>query len=109
MTLVEAFSSFDVLRPVGEPPAFLATLPSRYVAAKFYGNSALPDTGENRRFIADMLAQLTEHVDVVLLNTGHRFDDHDDFAAELFGYGTQAGIELLELFRTTTHGPNGHR
>jgi len=81
VTLVEAFSSFDVLRPVGEPPPYLATLPSRYVAAKFYGNSALPDTLENRRFITDMLAQLTEHTDVVLLNTGHRFDDHADFAA----------------------------
>ena len=37
--------------------------------------------GWERRFITDLLTQLTEHIDVVLLNTGHRFDDHADFAA----------------------------
>jgi len=58
-------------------------LPARYVAAKFYGNTALPDTPENRAFIAAFLTDLTQHVDVVLLNTADRFDDHDDYPPSL--------------------------
>ena len=45
-------------------------LPERYVAAKFYGNTALPDTPENHAFVASYLEELTRHIDVVLLNTG---------------------------------------
>jgi hypothetical protein len=55
-------------------------LPERYVAAKFYGNTALPDTPENQAFVASYLEELTRYVDVVLLNTGQRFDDHEDIA-----------------------------
>jgi hypothetical protein len=51
------------------------------VAAKFYGNTALPDSPENRAFMAAYLQELTQHTDVVLLNTGHRFDDHEDMPA----------------------------
>ena len=80
ITLVEAFTSFAPLPPV-ELGSLAAHLPPRYVAAKFYGNTALPDTPENRAFAASCLEQLTQHVDVVLLNTGHRFDDHDDMPA----------------------------
>ena len=79
VTLVEAFASFA---PIAAPPpsGILAQLPDRYVAAKFYGNSALPPTPENRDFVASYLADLAQHVDVVLLNTPHRFDDHPDFS-----------------------------
>jgi hypothetical protein len=55
-------------------------LPQRYVAAKFYSNTALPDTPENHAFVASYLDELTRHTDVVLLNTPHRFDDHADIA-----------------------------
>jgi hypothetical protein len=60
-------------------------LPERYVAAKFYGNTALPDTPDNRAFISSYLSELAQHIDVVLLNTGHRFDDHEDFPPQLKG------------------------
>lgn len=80
ISFIEAFTSF---RPL--PPAALGALrdrlPERYVAAKFYGNAALPDTPDNRAFAASFLQELTQHTDVVLLNTGHRFDDHDDMPA----------------------------
>ena len=79
ITLVEAFSVFSTLQP-GEPTGVRAHLPERYVAAKFYGNVALPSTPENTAFVSTYLSELTQHVDVVLLNTGHRFDDHQDYA-----------------------------
>ena len=47
---------------------------------KFYANAALPDTAANRALIARVLADLTATTDVVLLNTGQRYDDHSDFA-----------------------------
>jgi hypothetical protein len=84
VTLIEAFSSFS---PIAAPPptGILAQLPERYVAAKFYGNSALPPTPENRAFVTTYLADLTQQVDVVLLNTAQRFDDHSDFPPSVRG------------------------
>ncbi len=79
ITLVEAFTSFGPLPPV-ELGELRNLLPERYVAAKFYGNAALPDTPENHAFVASYLDELTRHIDVVLLNTGQRFDDHEDIA-----------------------------
>jgi hypothetical protein len=79
ITLVEAFTSFGSL-PQVDLGDLRPHLPSRYVAAKFYGNTALPDTPDNHVFVASYLEELTRHTDVVLLNTGQRFDDHDDIA-----------------------------
>ena len=45
ITLVEAFTSFTPMPP-SDLGALRDHLPSRYVAAKFYGNTALPDTPE---------------------------------------------------------------
>ena len=84
VTLIETFTSFSTIPPT-EPWAERHRLPERYVAAKFYGNTALPDTPGNRAFISAYLAELTQHIDVVLLNTADRFDDHDDFPPELRG------------------------
>jgi hypothetical protein len=84
VTLIESFTSFSTIASSG-PWALRGQLPDRYVAAKFYGNTALPDTPENRAFISTVLAQLTEQIDVVLLNTADRFDDHDDFPPALRG------------------------
>jgi hypothetical protein len=84
VTLIEAFSVFS---PIAAPPptGVLAGLPKDYVAAKFYGNVALPPTPENRAFVTNYLVDLAQHVDVVLLNTAQRFDDHDDFPPSLRG------------------------
>jgi hypothetical protein len=84
VTLIEAHANFSALPP-SEPFALRGQLPPRYVAAKFYGNSALPDTPENRAFIASFLSDLAQQVDVVLLNTADRYDDHDDFPPALKG------------------------
>jgi hypothetical protein len=79
ITLIEAFSVFRPLPklPLGD---LAQLLPREYVAVKFYANSALPDTAANRALIAQVLADLTATTDVVLLNTGQRYDDHSDFA-----------------------------
>jgi hypothetical protein len=84
ITIVEAFTNFAPLPP-GGPFPLRDALPARYVAAKFYANGALPDTPENRVFVASLLADLAQVIDVVLLNTADRYDDHDDFPPELKG------------------------
>ncbi|MBI3049005.1 MAG: hypothetical protein HYY76_11930 [Acidobacteria bacterium] len=84
VTIVETFTSFSPLPPM-EPFALRGQLPARYVAAKFYGNVALPPTAANRAFAARFLADLAQHIDVVLLNTADRYDDHDDFPSDLRG------------------------
>jgi hypothetical protein len=84
VTLIEAFSRFTPMPPAA-PSGVRAHLPDRYVAAKFYGNVALPPTAENRAFVVEYLTQLAQNVDVVLLSTGHQFDDHEDFPPALRG------------------------
>ncbi|MGE3274294.1 MAG: hypothetical protein AB7O67_04225 [Vicinamibacterales bacterium] len=72
---------FTVHKRVERPPLgeLAAALPREYVAVKFYTNNSFPDTPQNQAFIGSYLAQLSATRDVVLLNTGVRFDDHDDF------------------------------
>ncbi len=77
ITLIEAFTSFAPL-PVGDLGELRGKLPERFVVAKFYGNTAMPDIPENHVFVSRYLAELTRRTDVVLLNTGHQFDDHED-------------------------------
>lgn len=84
VTLIEMFTQFSALPPTS-PFAMRSQLPERYVVAKFYANSALPGTAENQAFVASFLADLAQHVDVVLLNTADRYDDHHDFPPELKG------------------------
>jgi hypothetical protein len=85
VTLIESFTNFAPLPPLPEPFALRSQLPPRYVAAKFYGNTALPDTPDNRAFVSSFLADLAQHVDIVLLNTADRYDDHHDFPPQLKG------------------------
>ena len=66
-----------------EPPALgpLGTkLPEEYIAIKFYTNNSFPDTSSNRAFVTSCVDQLVDHHEVVLLDTGVQFDDHDDFS-----------------------------
>jgi hypothetical protein len=74
---------FTLHRKITAPPlGDLAThVPREYVAVKFYGSNSFPDTAANRDFVKAYLAQLSARHEVVLLNTGVRFDDHDDFAS----------------------------
>jgi hypothetical protein len=94
VTLIEAFTSFGALPPV-DPGELRNHLPPRYVAAKFYSNTALPDTPENHAFVASYLDELTRHTDVVLLNTPHRFDDHSDIAR-----GNRSRIHTIDHLMT---------
>ena len=78
ITLIEAFTLFSSMAP-GSDSGIRSRLPERYVAAKFYGNAALPVTPENRAFVGEYLADLAQNIDIVLLNTVQRFDDHADY------------------------------
>jgi len=53
-------------------------VPDDFVAMRFYFNDSFPETEENRAFVADLVARLTETTDVVLLNPGVHLDDHWD-------------------------------
>ena len=61
-------------------PALAGRLPSSYVAVRFYFSSCFPDTAENRAFVESTVRSLAAATDVVLLNTGIRVDDHQDYA-----------------------------
>jgi hypothetical protein len=66
-----------------EAPAVIdpALLPPQYIAVKFYAARSLPDTPEIRARLRTMLAGLSEHLPVVLLDTGLVLeDDHADYA-----------------------------
>jgi hypothetical protein len=84
ITLVESFTSYEPLTPA--PLGDLARhLPRTYVVAKFYANTALPDSADNRRFVTGYLQALSRDIDVVVLGAGHRLDDHDDLPAGIGG------------------------
>ncbi len=79
VTLVELFTQFGLIPESEGEAAIRRQLPERYVVAKFYGNLGMPATAENRSFVDALLADLSAETDVVLLNPGVRYDDHDDF------------------------------
>ena len=79
VTLVELFTQFGLIPESDDDAAVRRQLPERYVVAKFYGNLGLPATPENKRFVETLLADLSASIDIVLLNPGVRYDDHDDF------------------------------
>jgi len=82
ISLVDHFTAFGPLpkQPLGD---LAGRLPADYVAVKFYANGALPDTPDNRAFVARVVRELSQASDVVLLNTGVRFDDHVDYPADV--------------------------
>ena len=78
-----------VLEPIGAflrygrlpaPPTHpvLNTLPTEYVAAKFYFSQSFPDTPANRAFVQRAITAAAEQLPVVLLNAGAQLDDHRD-------------------------------
>jgi hypothetical protein len=70
-------SRHQKLYPQG-PIRELDSLPSDYVAMRFYFNNVFPDRAETRAFQAALLDRLAAETDVVLLNTAFGFDDHRD-------------------------------
>jgi hypothetical protein len=65
--------------PRPEPsPELAALLPDEFVAVRFYFRDSFPDSPENRRFAADMVAGLSASHPVVALNNGMELDEHSD-------------------------------
>ena len=61
------------------PAALVGTLPSRYVAVRFYFSKSMPDSDVNRGFARAMIDRLAASVPVVMLNHPFAIDDHHDF------------------------------
>lgn len=64
------------------PVTPLEGLPDRYVAVRFYGSAICPETMVSQRAVSDLVRDLLQDGDVVLLNTGVRCDDHEEFACQ---------------------------
>lgn len=76
---VDDYSRYQTIQPP-VVPALANRLPSSYVAVRFYFSSCFPDTTENRAFVEATVRSLAATTDVVMLNTGIRVDDHQDYA-----------------------------
>lgn len=69
--------------PIGEAPGVpVPALPDRFTAVKFYTGTAIRDTPEHRRVLRTLVERLACRGPVVVLGTGLRLDEHEDF---LFG------------------------
>ena len=77
VNLIESFAAFRRM-PAVDASALDGHVPDDFVAMRFYFNDSFPETEENRAFVADLVARLTETTDVVLLNPGVHLDDHWD-------------------------------
>ena len=62
---------------LGEPAAM--SLPSDYVAVKFYTGPALPDTETNRTLLFDLVQRVARRLPVVMLDTAWSVDEHRDY------------------------------
>lgn len=81
---LEKHSRYQVF-PALDPGGIGKELPDEYIAVKFYFSNAFPDTPANREFIAQLLAELSARIDIVLLSTGLHLDDHWDYTATAAG------------------------
>ena len=68
---------FALIAPVSGVPT--PVLPERFTAAKFYTGAAIRDTPEHRRTLRALVERLACRGPVVLLGTGLRLDEHEDF------------------------------
>lgn len=66
-------------------PELTGVLPDEYVAVKFYFSNSFPDSPANRDVAGEVVRRLAAQSPVVLLNTGLRVDDHEDFHADIPG------------------------
>jgi hypothetical protein len=63
----------------GVSPVVLPALPDRFTAVKFYTGVALPDTAATRRALRAIVERVAALGPVVLLDTGLRIDEHEDY------------------------------
>jgi hypothetical protein len=74
---IDRFLRLRALSPL-DTSDVAGSLPDEFVAARFYWNDAFPESDDNRRFVGDLLAALTETTDVVLMNPSMPIDDLRD-------------------------------
>lgn len=80
LSYVEDRTRFSLRQP---PDRFdLSGLPEHYVAVKAYTAASLPNSPLNRRVLASLVDRLTEHTNVVTLDTGLTIDDHFDYRVD---------------------------
>ncbi|HKE87865.1 MAG TPA: hypothetical protein VKB50_29120 [Vicinamibacterales bacterium] len=91
---IETYTSYQRLG-ASAIAALAGRLPSEYVAVRFYFSSCFPDTPANRAFVQAAVAGLAESTNVVLLNTGFRIDDHEDF-----GLAPPASVHTIDDLMT---------
>lgn len=77
MSFVERHTRHAAVEPPEVAPPF--ALPPDYVAVKFYGARALPDTPQVREQLRALVAALAARHAVVHLDTGLQVDDHVDY------------------------------
>jgi hypothetical protein len=65
--------------PAAPADVALPSLPSDYVAVKFYSGRALTDTPRNRRVIRMLVEKLARTRPVIALSTGLALDEHCDY------------------------------
>jgi hypothetical protein len=75
---IDNYSHYHTITPPAVS-ALAGRLPPSYVAVRFYFSSCFPDTTDNRAFVESTVRSLAATTDVVLLNTGIRVDDHQDY------------------------------
>ena len=95
MGLLKYHTEYRRLMPVDRSAA-LKDLPNEFVAVRFYFRPSFPDTAENRRFAMDTIRSISRDVPVVLLNTGLRPDEHEDFDAPGSGVYRVDRLMMLE-------------
>jgi len=72
------FAPLTTPRPAPDDAAHGLSLPSSYVAVKFYFNDCFTETPENRAFVASTVRALAETGPVVSLSKGLQIDDHGE-------------------------------
>jgi hypothetical protein len=78
---IDQFTRYRLFDPQGSIPS----LPSDYVAVRFYFSECFPDTADNRAFAQTVVGSLAERIPVVLLNPGFSVDEHQDWAPSAGG------------------------
>ncbi|HEY5616589.1 MAG TPA: hypothetical protein VIK60_01515 [Vicinamibacterales bacterium] len=81
--LIARFTHHRRMEPPDEPT--LRDLPAEFIAVRFYSSNCFPDKPTNRAVAQAVVDALSEKTRVVVLNPGHRVDDHSDFLPESDG------------------------
>jgi hypothetical protein len=77
--LVERFTAHRRIEAPDDP--VLRTLPDAYVAVRFYSSGCFPDKEKNRTAAGEAVAALAQRIPVVMIDSGLRVDDHQDYGA----------------------------